>query len=175
MLTVSPVADVMFTQLKALLTAISGFDVDHIVKRATGDLSMPSSPFIQMTPLDNKNLIIPISSWDTTNPNPPVSIQYTEDISNRIQIEFVGPGSEDLANIFTTVFTSDYGVQMLGPQCAPLKIEEKLMLPLDTAEKNSEERWIVRVTIEYQPTVTLPQQFATAATVTSEIIDSSEI
>ncbi len=172
---ITPASDVMFTQLKALLTTLSGFDTDHIVKRAPGDVSMPSSPFIQMMALDEENLTFPVSSWDTTSNILPVSIQYQEDMSTRVQVEFVGQGSEDLSRGFSTVFTSEFGVQALGPSCAPLKILSRNMVPIDTAEKNNETRWIVRVSIETQPVVELPQQFATAAVATTTIADSNEM
>ncbi len=79
----------------------------------------------------------------------------------RFQLDFYGKASHDWAKIFTTVFRDPFGCANLIVQ-QPLWADEAIQAPLIDGEEQFEERWMVDAYVQFNPTVTVPQQSALA-------------
>lgn len=80
-----------------------------------------------------------------------------------VQLDIHGPASGDNAQIITTLFFDDYAFQSFvgsGFDVRPLYASEPNQIPFANAEQQIEERWVVDVTMQCNPTLNIPQQFA---------------
>lgn len=92
-------------------------------------------------------------------------IQQTE---FRFQIDVHGPSSADNAQKITTLFRDEYGVSFLGAlpaKLAPLYANDPVQIPFVNGEQQYEDRWVIDLRLQTNPTVTVPQQYFTSATV----------
>ncbi|KAA1013027.1 hypothetical protein FVF58_09560 [Paraburkholderia panacisoli] len=82
-----------------------------------------------------------------------------------VQLDLYGPGSADYAQILTTTFRDGYAVDQFassGFDVAPLHADDANQMPLIDGESQYEERWTIRCTLQCNPSVTVPQQFASS-------------
>jgi hypothetical protein len=80
-----------------------------------------------------------------------------------VQLDIHGPASGDNAQIITTLFFDDYASQTFaatGFDVSPLYASEPNQVPFTNAEQQVEERWVVDVVMQCNPTLNVPQQFA---------------
>ena len=158
---VTPDDEAVFTAMEAYLTGILPAGV-QIFRGLPNRSSMPPKRpgFVVMTPLFKDRLNMPVHSWDTSGPEAPTESTVEQGIDLPVQIDVYGPYAFAWADIITTTFEDDYGFQALGPNCEPLYANEARMMPLTDEEKQYEQRWSIDAHLQYNPVVTIPQQFA---------------
>lgn len=79
------------------------------------------------------------------------------------QLDIHGPNSADNTQIISTLFRDTYAVDQFdgaGFNIAPLYAGEPRQAPFLDSEQQWDERWILEVNIQINPTVNVPQQFA---------------
>lgn len=89
--------------------------------------------------------------------------------STRVEFEvnLYGPDSTDNAQIFATLFRDLYGCDQMKPTgMQPLWCDDGRQLPLVDGERQYEQRWMVRASLQANPTVSTTQQFADSVAVT---------
>lgn len=89
-----------------------------------------------------------------------------------VQLDVHGPSSADNAQIITTLFRDEFGVQAFqasGFDVSPLYADEAHQMPFVNGEQQVEERWVVDLVMQCNPVLTVPQQFADE--LESELID----
>lgn len=90
--------------------------------------------------------------------------QSTESV---MQVDVHGPNSADNAQAIAMSIRSEFAVnQMDGSGVTPLFADEPRQAPFITAAKQYENRWVVDVHLQITPTVSTPQEFADAVTLT---------
>ena len=85
-----------------------------------------------------------------------------------IQVDVHGPHATDNAQIISTTFRDEYGVELFGGSSgliSPLYADDPRQMPFMNAEQQYENRAIVEVHLQVNQTVIVPQQFATAVEV----------
>lgn len=83
-----------------------------------------------------------------------------------MQVDVHGPASADNAETIATLFRDAYGVSLFeGTGITPLYTDEPRQMPFITAANQYEDRWTVDVHMQVDPTISVPQQFASQATV----------
>ena len=85
-----------------------------------------------------------------------------------VQVDVYGPQSADYAQIITTAFRDDYGVQLFaasGIDIAPLYADDSRQIPLIDGEQQYEQRWMIEAHMQVNQKIIVPQQFADALTV----------
>lgn len=95
-----------------------------------------------------------------------VSTQWTA------QVDFYGPGAEDLAQVAADLFRSEPACAFFGSALAglaPLYEEDPVQIPLVDGEHQWERRMVLGLHFNYTPSVQVPQDFA--ATLTPTVID----
>lgn len=79
------------------------------------------------------------------------------------QLDVHGPSSSDNAQIITTIWRDQRGVDLLtsfNPNVFPLYCDEPRQVPFQNAESQWEYRWVIEAHLQANQTVALPQQFA---------------
>jgi len=82
-----------------------------------------------------------------------------------MQCDVHGPNSADNAQIITTVFRDENAVATFdasGFGVEPLYCDDPHQAPFENGEQQVEERWIITMAMQANPSVSLPQQFAGA-------------
>lgn len=87
-----------------------------------------------------------------------------------MQVDVHGPHSADNAQTISTLFRDQYAVdQFAGTGVSPLFAEQPRQLAFTTAASQYEDRWMVEVYMQIIPVISVPQEFAGAATV--DVVD----
>lgn len=82
-----------------------------------------------------------------------------------VQIDIHGPASGDNAQILSTVLRDELAIELLaqsGFDVTPLYADSPRQIPFLNGEHQVENRWIVSTSLEVNPTVSWPQQFASS-------------
>lgn len=88
-----------------------------------------------------------------------------------MQIDCYGPLARDNATMIAQMLRDPYGCESLGPECQPLYADDAKMAPLVTGEEQYLQRWIISALLQYDPSVSLPQQFADTLEITLKDVD----
>lgn len=163
---VVPQQSAVFTKLGDFIVAALGCPV---VRGLDNKVPMPpASPgFVVMTAVYQERLRTNVDTY--TDPFPviaPETEQFEKGTRLDVQLDFYGASSGDWADIISTLLRDEYGCTALGPDVAPLYADDPRLMPLVDEEEQYEQRWLLVATLQYNPVVTTPAQFAGAAAVT---------
>lgn len=150
----------------ALIAFLTPFVTPSVIVRAQANrVSPPQGPFVLLTELRTVDIETPIITYDGTTHE--IAGQLNIEGRKRIdwQIDFYGPSSGDQCGAVTSVFRTPYAVAQFPANISPLYLSDGIQSPLITGEEQYESRWTVTASLQYNPTVTLPQQFAITARV----------
>lgn len=151
------------TALRSFLLGIlpAGTEVvrgqDNRVPEPQGD------DFVTMTPVLRERLETNVDTYTDGYPNAPSTKSILQPTKVTVQLDIHGPASADNAQIITTLFRDDYGVEQFassGFDVTPLYHSEPHQMPFVNGEQQVEDRWVVDVVMQCNPVVTVPQQFA---------------
>lgn len=84
----------------------------------------------------------------------------TQSVEYEAALDCYGPSSGDWAVALTTLLRSGYGVAHMTVG-TPLHADDPQQMPLVSGEEQYEERWRLRVLLQYKPASIIPAQFAT--------------
>lgn len=151
--------DDLYTDVGNFLVTQLGLDNAHVVQEFNNRVAMPVGPFVGMRLTAQKRLRTNEDSWDTTITDPTVYARE-QGTQVRLQLDCYGPISGDWGLILSTLLRSDLGCTSLAPTCQPLYADDPVRAPLTDGEEQYEDRWIVSAFLQYNPTVSTPQDFA---------------
>lgn len=130
----------------------------QIVRGQQNRTAMPPDAFVLLTEVLKVDLSTPI---ETNAPeNAQISVMSPKRID--VQVDFFGPASCDQIAAVKGVYRTSYAVRQFPAGIAPLFCTDERQTSLTNAEQQYEDRWTLTASLEYNPTVYLPQQFATA-------------
>lgn len=93
-----------------------------------------------------------------------------------VQLDVHGPNGADNAQRISTLLRDDYAVQQFasyGPDVTPLHADDPKQLPFLNAEQQYEDRWVIEAMLQANVVVSVPQQFADAASVEVISVDAA--
>lgn len=149
-------SDALFIQLQAYIMALlPALDMDHVIQGLGNGVPFPSGPFVCMTATSQRKLSTSTDTYDTVDEQRTVLVptEYS------IQIDCYGPNSSDMATILNMMWRDQYGYNAMHPN-DPLYTTDPTQVPLVNAEKNYEQRWTFIALLQFNPTVTVAQQYA---------------
>jgi hypothetical protein len=167
-LTVSPTLDTVFTKVRAyLLDPVAGIVPvgTPVIRGPINRAAQPAADHVIITPTARRRLRTNVETDLDPYPSPGGSVLIEAGMQLAIQMDFYGTLSGDWAAILSTIWRSEYAVNHLAPDCAPLYADDGRMVPLTTGEEQYLERWTVTAMLQYNPVTTTLQQFADTATV----------
>ena len=104
------------------------------------------------------------------------SQEITQPNKVSIQLDVHGPASTDNMQIIVTLFRDDYAAQAFaasGYDIAPLFVTEPHQAAFINGEQQYETRWAMDVNLQVNPVLSIPQQYADAATVVLVNVDAA--
>lgn len=165
---VAPSLDRVFVGLQAWLMDALGLDGNHVVQGLGNGVPPPKGPYVSMNKQGQRRLGTNVASYqDQPAASPAVetmTLEQSEDLV--IAANCYGPSSASWAVIVATVFRSDLAVDFLAPYgVTPLWADDPTPIPLVNGEEQYEERWLVKLHLQFKPGVTAPMQFMNSAQV----------
>lgn len=148
----------VYTRVTALVAFVVGDDVE-IVQGLGNRVPMPARQFVCMTATLITPHRTPVQSWEGLAPD---AISIEQGITLRMQLDCYGPISADWAAIFSAILRTEQALDVLGPSVASLFAEPPMQAALVNGEEQYEERWIVGAILQYNPVISVPQEFADA-------------
>lgn len=151
----TPVQDTLFIALKALIMAIvPGVEV---IQGLGNGVPTPAGQFICMTASGQRRLRTNVSTYNGEDGTR--TVEQGTDYS--IQVDCYGPLSSDHATAISTLWLDPYACDMLAPYgCQPLFVTDPSQSALVNGEENYEQRWMVTAVLQFNPVITVSQEFA---------------
>lgn len=152
-----------------VLSIIPGIEV---IQGLGNGVPMPAGQFISLTASTQRRLRTNQSTYDSAAGTRAVE-QGTE---YSIQVDCYGPESSDHATKISTLWLDSYGYSMLQPYgCAPLYASDPVQSALVNGEENYEQRWMLTAVLQFNPVITVAQEFADGAQVAFKNADTPTI
>jgi hypothetical protein len=133
----------------------------QVVRGQVNRVAMPPSPCVILTEILSVDLSTPVTATGSTT----ASITGPTQID--VQIDFYGASAGDYARAAKNAFRAGYGFEKFPATVKPLYMSDAHQHPLTTGEQQYESRWTATASMQYNPVVTLPQDYADAATINS--------
>lgn len=137
----------------------------QIVRGQVNRVALPSNPCAVLTEILQVDLSVPATDYqpltDTATIYGPSRID--------VQIDFYGAQAGEFCKTIKTAFRSHWGFAHFPANVKPLYTSDGVQSPLLTGEQQYESRWTLTASMQYNPTVTVPQEFADEVYLTSVI------
>lgn len=131
----------------------------EVVRAQVNRVAMPPNPCIILTEMMQVDLTVPATGYqpddDTATVYGPTRID--------VQIDFYGAQAGEFCKTVKTAFRSHWGYEHFPANIKPLYTSDGMQSPLTTGEQQYESRWTLTASLQYNPTVTVPQEFADEA------------
>ena len=131
----------------------------QIVRAQVNRVPMPSNPGIVLTELLQVDLSVPATDYQPTANTATIYGPSRIDV----QIDFYGAQAGEFCKTAKTAFRSHWGFANFPAGIKPLYTSDGVQSPLLTGEQQYESRWTLTASMQYNPTVTVPQEFADEA------------
>jgi hypothetical protein len=157
-LPVSLTEDALVDALGAFVQVIVG-DLVAVVRGQQNRVPPPKGRYVYITPILAPALSLPRTTYvDVPSAG---TMTLTRPTQWNAQVDCYGDGAQDLALAICIALRSSYGCDALKASgCAPLYTGEPRQLPFITGEDQYLERWSVDAVLQFNPSITMPQQFA---------------
>jgi len=158
------------TVIEALAAFIAPFMPGaQIIRAQVNRTPMPSNPCAILTELLEVDLSVPRTDYQP--PTAPIPATGTATIIGPtridVQIDFYGTQAGDYCKIVKNAFRSQWGYSVFPANIKPLYTSDGVQSPLITGEQQYESRWTLTASLQYNPNVQIPQDFAEVATINS--------
>lgn len=122
--------------------------------------------FVLVTELSRRRLGTTVTDWDMSVSSNPTVLSYIEAVEIREQLDFYGIGASDNAQVFATLFRSEYATNYMGSTgLMPDFCTDAIQAPFISGESQFQDRWILNATFDANITVVATQDFADTVTI----------
>ena len=128
----------------------------QIVRAQVNRVPMPSNPGIVLTELNQVDLSVPDTEYQPDDSTATIKGPTRIDV----QIDFYGEQASEFCKTVKTAFRSHWGFSHFPANIKPLYTSDGIQAPLVTGEQQWEGRWTLTASLQYNPIVTVPQDFA---------------
>jgi len=131
----------------------------EIIRAQVNRSPMPKNPCVVLTELLQVDLSVPRTEYQPVDNTATIHGPARIDI----QIDFYGVQAGEFCKTVKSAFRSEWGFAHFPANIKPLYTSDGLQSPLITGEQQYESRWTLTATLQYNPTVMVPQEFADEA------------
>lgn len=128
----------------------------QVVRAQVNRVAMPSNPGVVLTEMLQVDLSVPATEYQPDAGTATVAGPTRIDI----QIDFYGAQASEFCKTVKTAFRSHWGFTHFPANIKPLYTSDGIQAPLVTGEQQYESRWTLTASLQYNPIVTVPQDFA---------------
>ena len=128
----------------------------QVVRAQVNRVAMPSNPGVVLTEMLQVDLSVPATEYQPDAGTATIEGPTRVDI----QIDFYGEQAGEFCRTVKTAFRSHWGFSHFPANIKPLYTSDGIQAPLVTGEQQYESRWTLTASLQYNPIVTVPQDFA---------------
>jgi len=139
----------------------------EIIRAQVNRVSMPPLPCVVLTELFHVDLRVPSQDYDQLNDEALLSASNRIDI----QVDFYGESAGDYCRSVQAAFRTMWGFDRFPSGIKPLYTSDGIQSPLISGEQQYVSRWTLTVSMQYNPVVTVPHEFADEAAATTIAVD----
>ena len=132
----------------------------QIVRAQVNRVAMPSNPGVVLTEMLQVDLSVPATEYQPDGGTATIEGPTRIDV----QIDFYGAQAGEFCKTVKTAFRSHWGFAHFPANIKPLYTSDGIQSPLTTGEQQYESRWTLTASLQYNPIVTVPQDFADVLT-----------
>lgn len=144
--------------IKALAAFLQPFAPDaQIVRGQTNRDAPPPSPYIRLTEI----LKVDLETPTVMNNREAAQISTLSPKRIDIQMDFYGAAAGDYSAAVQGIWRTAYTCSQFPANIQPLYLSDARQMPLTTAEQQYETRWTLTASLQYNPTVIVPQDYFT--------------
>ena len=157
--------------IDALAGLVKNFVGDAVLTRGQANrVSYPKAPFVMFTEMRQSDLQVPHVEYDFSAGANSVTVNNSQRFD--IQVDFYASNAGDMCSAVMSALRSEWGFNQFPADIRPLYTQDSRQAPLITGEQQYANRWILQVSMQYNPKFTAPQQYASNATATVHLADS---
>jgi len=127
-----------------------------VVRAQVNRVPMPPNPCVILTEILQVDLSVPATEYQPDDGTATVAGPTRIDI----QIDFYGAQAGEFCQTVKTAFRSHWGFEHFPENIKPLYTSDCRQSPLVTGEQQYESRWTLTASMQYNPIVIVPQDFA---------------
>jgi hypothetical protein len=128
----------------------------EVVRAQVNRVAMPPNPCVILTEMMQVDLTVPATDYQPDDGTATVYGPTRIDV----QIDFYGAQASEFCKAVKTAFRSHWGFSHFPANIKPLYTSDGIQAPLVTGEQQYESRWTLTASLQYNPIVTVPQDFA---------------
>ena len=128
----------------------------QVVRAQVNRVAMPSNPGVVLTEMLQVDLSVPATEYQPDASTATIKGPTRIDV----QIDFYGEQASEFCKTVKTAFRSHWGFSHFPANIKPLYTSDGIQAPLVTGEQQYESRWTLTASLQYNPIVTVPQDFA---------------
>lgn len=169
--TISVTQSMLYT---ALRTFLLGLVTCPVLQSQQNRMAMPTGDFILMTGLGTPSLSTDKTTFAPGSSNPG-NETHARSTQWNVQLDCYGPDAADIAALIATAFKTDYAAAqfaLAAIEIQPLYANDPRQMTIVDSEQQYEPRWIVELVLQFNPVVTLPQDYAIALSVIPAEVDA---
>lgn len=164
-MTPSPLFDALFVKVRAWLLTLVPVGTE-IVRGYVNRVPQPTADHIVITALFERRLRTNLNRYeDDGYGSTPGTREIEQGTEIHFQFDYYGASAANLAAVVSTLWRDEAAVAALAPDMAPLYIDDARNMTHVFGEEQYVPRFTSTAVAQYNPTVTVPQQFADAAEV----------
>lgn len=160
----------VFTALRTFLLSFLPVGTE-VVQGIDNQVPMPISGFVVMTSSSQTRLATNETTYPATI-NPTTKSIFTP-VQYVIQLDFYGADSASWATQTQALFRDPYATDSMPSNIQPLHADDPVQLPMINAEQQYEQRWKLSVNMQYNPIITVSQDYMNVVTVGIKEVDTT--
>lgn len=169
MATISIIDNDVFTALRSYLLGLAPLGAE-VVRGLDNGVPMPLGDFATMTSGTMIRLATNVNTYDpltgTGQKEVLTAVRYP------ISVDFYGPNSQPWAAQAKNLFRDSYAVDMFPSNIVPLYADDATQIPLIDGEQQYDQRWRMQMSVQYNPVITVGQDFATSLNAVIKEVDA---
>lgn len=136
-----------------------------VIRGQVNRVSPPSDPFVVLTEILQTDLSVPATTYQ------PLEMAAVLEGPTKIdiQIDFYGLLAGEFCKAIKVALRSQWGFDQFPANIKPLYTSDGMQSPLTTGEQQFESRWTLTASLQYNPVITVPQEFAEEASMASVV------
>ena len=128
----------------------------EIVRAQVNRVPQPPKPCVVLTELFQIDLAVP---WATEEPTAGLS-NIKAPTESMVQIDFYGDLASEYCKAAIALFRSQWGYAKFPANIKPLYVSDGVQSPMISGEQQWQSRWTLTAYMQYNPIITVPQDFA---------------
>jgi len=148
----------LYREIRLFLLGLFPDATMQIIQSTQNNQPLPENAIVMQVLFDSN------MDESVTTYNPPNEAMVQNSVEVRVQLDFYGPMAESRSRIVANLWKNYYGTDNMEI-CKPLYVQSRQRHPYINDSNQYEDRFILDLGLQYNPTVTHAQDFAEDASV----------